>query len=174
MRTLNWLHKWDVICIHKLLDASIHSKLLPVSRWISKSGDGWLYALFGLSSLIFTKGESSYFWALALGFAIERPLYYILKNTLKRNRPYRVADVPHYIEPSDAFSFPSGHTSSAFLFSMITSVFIPVLTIPLLLWSLLIGLSRVVLGVHFPTDILVGVLMGYSISKFTIIWMGLI
>jgi undecaprenyl-diphosphatase len=46
--------------------------------------------------------------------------------------------------------------------------FIPSLVIPVFFWASLVGFSRVVLGVHFPTDTLVGAMMGVSIALFSL------
>jgi undecaprenyl-diphosphatase len=72
------------------------------------------------------------------------------------------------VTPSDQFSFPSGHTSAAFMVATITGFFMPLLMLPLLLWAALVGFSRVVLGVHFPTDTLVGMVLGVSVSFFSL------
>jgi undecaprenyl-diphosphatase len=101
--------------------------------------------------------------ALLLGFAVERPLYFILKNSFKRNRPQQaIQGFRSVITPSDQFSFPSGHTSAAFLVATLVGYFYPTLLICLYFWAALVGFSRVVLGVHFPTDTLMGIVLGVS------------
>jgi len=50
----------------------------------------------------------------------------------------------------------------------ITGYFMPVLLLPLLIWSTLVGFSRVVLGVHFPTDTVVGMALGISVAVFSL------
>ena len=131
-------------------------------------GDGWLYGLVGLFALLFNGVNHWYFWVLALAFAIERPCYYLLKNTLKRNRPFRVMDIKNQVNPGDQFSFPSGHTSAAFLFFTVTAAAVPILWLPLFIWAATVGLSRVVLGVHFPTDVVVGALLGVGLGQLTL------
>ena len=109
---------------------------------------------------------------LLMGFAIERPVYLVLKNVLKRNRPFRVLAIRNEVDPSDQFSFPSGHTCAAFLFTTLVCHTLPVLWIPLLIWATLVGLSRIVLGVHYPTDVLVGAVLGLSIGQLTLMLSG--
>lgn len=140
----------------------------PLAKQTSSTGDGWLYLLAILSSGLLLGIEHFYFCGLLLAYAIERPCYYLLKNTLKRNRPFRVLMIENQVNPSDQFSFPSGHTSAAFLFATLTAAAFPMMLYPALIWASLVGVARVILGVHFPTDILVGALMGMGIGLLTL------
>jgi undecaprenyl-diphosphatase len=64
--------------------------------------------------------------------------------------------------PSDQFSFPSGHTAAAFAMATLVSFHFPILTLPVIIWALLVGFSRIYLGVHYPTDILAGIVIGVT------------
>ena len=101
---------------------------------------------------------------LAIGFAIERLVYFVCKKSFKRNRPPEA--IPGYnsvIEPSDKFSFPSGHTSAAFLVTCAVVSVYPSAAFLLYPWAICVGVARVMLGVHFPTDTVAGALMGQLI-----------
>jgi undecaprenyl-diphosphatase len=152
-----------------LINTRMHSALTKVSRYLSKTGDGQLY-LVVIGILYWLKGiDSLCLKAILLAFLIERPVYFVLKNSLKRNRPeVALINFRSIITPSDQFSFPSGHTSAAFMMATLLSYYFPPLMIPLYCWATLVGCSRVVLGVHFPTDILVGVLLGISTALFSL------
>jgi undecaprenyl-diphosphatase len=136
---------------------------------VSKTGDGQLYVvIFGL--LLWQLGwESSIVQAVLLAFLIERPVYFVLKNGLKRDRPQvALENYRSSIIPSDQFSFPSGHTSAAFMMATLMGSSVPVLLIPLYCWAAIVGFSRIVLGVHFPTDTLIGALLGISTALFSL------
>ena len=108
-----------------------------------------------------------------IAFLIERPVYWLLKNTLKRNRPPKA--IPYFkasIVASDEFSFPSGHTSAAFLLAFLVSHHFGFLTLIVYMWASAVGMSRVLLGVHFPTDILAGACLGSGLGFLTITIMG--
>jgi undecaprenyl-diphosphatase len=70
-------------------------------------------------------------------------------------------------KPLDRFSFPSGHTLHAVSFTVIAAGAFPVLALVLLPAAVLIALSRVVLGLHYPTDVLAGALLGATIARIT-------
>ena len=169
MKLLYSIHKYDVFMFTWLINARMYNNLTKSSRYLSKTGDGQLYVIVA-GTLYWLEGiENLCLKAVLLAFLIERPAYFLLKNCLKRNRPEAaLKNFRSIITPSDQFSFPSGHTSAAFMMATLFSYYFPPLTIYLYCWATLIGISRVVLGVHFPTDILVGVLLGISAALFSL------
>lgn len=140
--------------------------LARVARRVSRSADGWLYLLLPLLyTLSQGGGARSFVTAAAVAFALERTLYALLKNTCRRRRPPDF--IPHFrsfVTPGDTFSFPSGHTSAAFLFAGLCAEEFGLWAAALLYpWAALVGVSRVLLGVHFPSDIVAGALLGSSL-----------
>ncbi|MCF7971907.1 MAG: phosphatase PAP2 family protein [Methylococcaceae bacterium] len=169
MKLLLSIHKYDVFMFTWLVNAKMHGSLTQFCRFMSKTGDGQLYTLIILLLLLREGIENQLLQTILLALLIERPLYFVLKNGFKRNRPEAaLADFTSIITPSDKFSFPSGHTSAAFLMATLLGFFMPSVAIPLYCWAALVGFSRVVLGVHFPTDILVGVILGVSTAFFSL------
>lgn len=131
-------------------------------RNISRSGDGPTYLIIGLIILLFEHQSGLHFFITSVAaFVLNVSLYLIMKNTIKRDRPQqKLRGFQSLIEPSDKFSFPSGHTAAAFVFAIMISQFYPAMTMVVCIWALLIGVSRVLLGVHYPGDIIAGALLG--------------
>lgn len=173
MRLLYSIHRCDVWVFFWLNNRECRDRLITWCRFVSKTGDGGLY-LLTMALFYWQEGnESVELQTFLMAFAIERPVYFILKNGCKRNRPAAALEGFHsVITPSDQFSFPSGHTSAAFMVATILCHYYPALLAPLYLWAASVGFSRVALGVHFPTDTLVGSFMGGSIAIYTIGYLG--
>ncbi len=166
VRLIQTIHSYDVFMFNWFMNRKHFESCVRVSRWVSKTGDGFLYPLVAayLYYADVSLGRPFLICALA-AFLIERPLYLIVKNGLKRGRPQQaLPDFRSFIVPSDRFSFPSGHTSAAFLMASLVGYFFPALIIPLYAWASAVGMSRIFLGVHFPTDVLVGSTIGTTIA----------
>jgi len=165
-RWLQSLYQYDLRMLLWFMHTRHRQVWVALARAFSRSGDGVLQVLLpGLLWLLDREHGGALFAATALAFAVERPLYWLLKNSFQRRRPPEA--IPCFrsvITASDRFSFPSGHTAAAFLLATLTTEHYGALALPLYLWSGAVGLSRVVLGVHFPTDIVAGALLGSGIA----------
>lgn len=140
-------------------------------KTISKSGDGPVYLVLALILWTFeSKNGALFLYAGLLAYAMELPLFVMLKNVFKRDRPCDSGyfQVVAYVQPSDKFSLPSGHTAAAFLMATLLDHFYPSFAILAYSWASLIALSRIMLGVHYPGDILAGATLGISISTVSI------
>jgi len=163
---LDNIHHWDVLTFRRFMASSMRTSLVEMAKTLSRSGNGHLYPLVPLVVAATGLVPPLEFLRLALiAYAIERSIYFIAKNAFKRRRPANI--LPNYrseIIASDEFSFPSGHSSAAFLMvTLLVLTFGPALMV-LYLWSAMVAASRVILGVHFPTDTMVGGLLGSAIA----------
>jgi undecaprenyl-diphosphatase len=142
-------------------------------RWIrywmiaaTRMGDGWLW--YGLGGMLLIYGGPQRFAAVgAAGAAgiIGVAVFKALKTLSQRPRPCQFE--PHCwskVLPPDKFSFPSGHTMTAFSIALVVSYFYPSLEGPLFFLALSIAVSRVVLGMHFLSDVLAGAVLGVALG----------
>jgi undecaprenyl-diphosphatase len=142
-------------------------------RWVrfwmiaaTRMGDGWLW--YGLGAMLLVFGGSQRFAAVSAAGAAGVTgvgIFKLLKLLSQRSRPCQLE--PHCwskVLPPDMFSFPSGHTMSAFSMSLVVSYFYPSLEAPLLFLALSIAVSRIVLGMHFLSDVLAGAVLGVALG----------
>lgn len=94
--------------------------------------------------------------------AISAIIANILKYAIDLPRPYEIYPFIEKLGVGGSPSFPSGHTADAFAFAVGLAFLFPkwFIAIPSLFWAILIGYSRMVLGVHFPSDVLAGAIIG--------------
>lgn len=168
--TLRWLADIDVRLFLGLNGKHRSVGIDRTVQFISFTGDGYLYALLAVLLLLFSPAQgTAYAITLLLAFLIELPVYWILKNSFKRRRPFRVVTaLTPVLKPSDEFSFPSGHTTAAFMVAGISTAFFPAFGPMMYMWALLVGLSRVMLKVHFISDVVAGALLGTCVAFLSI------
>jgi undecaprenyl-diphosphatase len=135
-------------------------------RLISRLGDGvfWYTVMLGI---LLAKGLSGSLPVLHMATVglIGTVLYKWIKGKTLRPRPYEVhQDIWLTGRPLDRFSFPSGHTLHAVCFSSIALFYYPVLFPVVVPFAAMVALSRIVLGLHYPSDVLIGALIGFSLS----------
>lgn len=165
MRVINSLLQYDLRMLLWCRKSRIYPQFIAAVRSVSRTGDGYMQVALPLMLLFIGESGTAFFEVALYAFGIERSTYLVLKNTLRRQRPPQVIpDFKSIVEASDRFSFPSGHTMAAFLLAGITTLHFGQAALPLYIWASAVGLSRVILGVHFPTDILAGAAIGTAIA----------
>ncbi len=139
------------------------SGLVPFFRVISRLGDGALW--YGLMAAItlYHPQIGLLFVLTGLTFTLT---YKSLKHSLVRERPFITHEsITSEAPVLDRYSFPSGHTLHAVGFTVLLAASFPVLALGVLPFTLLVAVSRVVLGLHYPTDVLAGALIGLFLAS---------
>jgi undecaprenyl-diphosphatase len=129
---------------------------------ISRLGDGIVWCILAAVILMIDGAKSLHVILHLLCMAVLTTiLYRYLKKWTKRPRPFsRDQRIQLWTAPLDEFSFPSGHTLHAVSLSLVAIVYYPVLAIVLAPLTLSIGLSRVILGLHYPSDVFAAAAIG--------------
>jgi undecaprenyl-diphosphatase len=133
---------------------------------ISRLGDGALWYALMLALATFSGSRGVHAAAhMALTGLLTLALYRSLKHRIRRPRPCEAGrGIVARVTPLDQFSFPSGHTLHAVAFTAVACAWFPSLAIPLVPFTVLIALSRVVLGLHYPSDVLAAIAIGVMLS----------
>lgn len=167
MGAIAWLDQAELAVCRRFNRAVRLAGLLRVFQIASRLGDGVLwYSLVAVLALFF--GDTGRLVALQCAVAGVSGLiiYRLLKNVLVRERPYMThAAIVCAGKPLDRFSFPSGHTLHAVSFTLVVCSTLPLFALVLLPAAVLIALSRVVLGLHYPSDVLAGAALGAVIGS---------
>jgi undecaprenyl-diphosphatase len=137
---------------------------------VSRLGDGvFWYSLMAVLALL--DGMRGLYVALQMGVTglVALLLYRLLKRYTRRPRPFRTCPgVIAHLPPLDEFSFPSGHTLQAVGFTIVALAWYPGLAPLLLPFTALIAASRVILGLHYPSDVLAAIAIGSGLGTLSL------
>jgi undecaprenyl-diphosphatase len=159
---ISWDEAW---CLRFNRAASI-PWLCALFRAVSRLGDGvfWYALMAGLAVVGGATALPAVGHMLATG-AAGFAVYKWLKSRTSRPRPYQVrAAIQLGADPLDRFSFPSGHTLHAVSFSILIVAYYPALAWLVVPFALLVAASRLVLGLHYPTDVFAGAAIGAALA----------
>ena len=140
---------------------------------ISRLGDGafWYALMLVLAGCGGARGALAALHMLLTG-GVALWLYRRLKHWTRRPRPFHgCSGVIARVPPLDEFSFPSGHTLHAVAFSIVALAYFPALATLLLPFTTLVAASRVVLGLHYPSDVLAAIGIGGALGVCSL-WVG--
>lgn len=160
-RVLAWVERERLVALW-MHGASTRSWVVRALTTVSLAGDGWIwYAI--IAALPWWGGPiggSAAARMIGVGL-VNLLLYKIVKRWIARPRPFRVCDgFRECARCLDEYSFPSGHTLHSVAFSFILTAYYPAAAIFVWPLTLLIAASRIILGLHYPSDVIVGGLIG--------------
>jgi PAP2 superfamily. len=164
--------------LHRLNDREIPLCLLfnRINHWkpvsllfaaVSRLGNGvFWYVLIVMLPLIY--GATAVQVSLHMGLVglAGVLIYKWLKTSTERVRPYNHnGDIFQNVAALDQFSFPSGHTLHAVGFTLILLHYYPEWALLVVPFTVLVALSRVILGLHYPSDVLIGAFLGAGLAQ---------
>lgn len=147
----------------KLFNNTIKCKLfdilMPIITYLGSAVFTTLYCFV----LLFIPSEFGYYFAIKCSLTLlsSTLVTQIIKHTVNRIRPYiKIDNLNVKMIGIDNYSFPSGHTTAAFSTAVITGLFFPNFFSGAIILASFVGVSRMYLGVHYPTDVLIGMIIG--------------
>ncbi|APZ43706.1 phosphatase PAP2 family protein [Acidihalobacter ferrooxydans] len=174
MRLLDRLTRADqrtTVLFNRINHCRIPARLFAV---VSRLGNGvlWYCIILALPLVEGVVAVRVSLQMVAVGL-VSYLLYRWLKRSTGRARPCQAHDgVLHSVAPLDEFSFPSGHTMHAVAFTIILLASYPAWGLAVAPFTVLVALSRMVLGLHYPSDVIAGALIGALMATFSIVLMG--
>ncbi len=160
-RQLHWIAR-ERSCALWMHGAATRPWVVACLNIVSRLGDGWMWyaVILALPWLDHVDGTTCAIRMFAVG-AVNLLVYKIIKFCIARPRPYRNCPGIRACGRSlDEYSFPSGHTLHTVAYALILHSYYPALGIVVWPFALLVGVSRVVLGLHYPSDVVVGAAVG--------------
>lgn len=168
MEYINNIDMRFLIFLHELTKNNIFDYLMPIITNLGYGGFIWIiFSLFMLTRKKYRKVGILCLLALFLTTIVGE---LILKNIFQRPRPFTVMpNVQLLIAKPSSYSFPSGHAASSFAAAGILSNQIKKWSIPVFILAALIAFSRIYLYVHYPLDVIGGILLGLLCAKVTLL-----
>jgi undecaprenyl-diphosphatase len=174
MPTLPWRERWSLGDRGWCLRANrmcTRAGVLRLFAIASRLGDGAFWYLL-MAAMVLVDGRDGLAASLhlALTGVVALTLYKGLKRWTRRPRPF-ASDVRirAWVAPLDEFSFPSGHTLHAVAFTVVAVAHYPLLAWLLVPFTACVAVSRVVLGLHYPSDVLAATAIGATLASASLV-----
>jgi undecaprenyl-diphosphatase len=161
-----WVER-DRVVSQLLHRAARRPAIVVLLVWVSRLSDGalWYAAMIALPWVGGSNGTACALRMFCLG-AVNLSVYKIMKRHFARPRPYIACpDIRACARSLDEYSFPSGHALHAVGFSVLLCAYYPALAIFVWPFAVLVGHSRVVLGLHYPSDVVAGAAIGWFMAE---------
>ncbi len=163
---LEWMTKIELPVCHAVNRANSRRWVQVMFKGVSRLGDGWFWGIAALA-LFAVEGRECLpvILRLAAVCSVCLAVYKTIKARTRRLRPCAVDEnILETVPPLDRYSFPSGHTMHAVAMSIVIVATYPVLAWVLIPFALLVAASRLILGLHYPSDVAVGAIIGMTVA----------
>lgn len=168
---MNTILEWDAAVLLWIQDNMRTELMTIIMKSITRLGDnGCLWIALAIVLLVMGKTRR-----IGITSAVALIITFLtvnlgIKNIVARVRPYEVIDgLTNLVEKQHDFSFPSGHAAHAFAVGVVIFIMMPKkIGVPVLIISILMAYSRLYIGVHYPTDVIAGAIIGTVIAFFSI------
>lgn len=156
-------HAW-CLRLNRGCERDVVRKFFAAVSWLG-NGIFWYTLVLSLPVIFGNAGIEPAIRMTVVGFT-GVALYKFLKSRLVRERPYiSLAGIVPGTQPLDRYSFPSGHTLHAVSFTIMVTSYFPGLAWLCIPFASLVAASRVILGLHYPTDVAAGALIGAALAE---------
>jgi len=168
--SLRWISDWDTELTVRCNQVCRRLWVRAGFRAASRLGDGvFWYALMLLLLIAYGPDAAEPVTRMLLSGGVGVAVYKVLKSATSRPRPCQVNPmITAGTQPLDRFSFPSGHTLHAVNFATLASAYYPALGPGLWAFTAIVAASRPVLGLHYPSDVLAGALIGWLLASLSL------
>jgi undecaprenyl-diphosphatase len=162
LKFMRWANEW--------WSSPILDQILP---WLTYIGSHFAVILFIILSWVITK-KRKIFRRLVLLYAIESAVIYGLKYLIQRQRPFFFMNMASKLSkgPGEILdpSFPSAHATFSFMMATLLTAWFPRYRVIFFIVAGFIGWTRIYLGLHYPTDVIAGAMLGYGITKLILLY----
>lgn len=170
-RLKGWLITSD-IAMFQWMNRRLRCRPLDSTLPVITHLGGAVFTLTSLALFILLARGQYRIWAFEAlaSLALSHIFVQLIKRTSRRNRPFLTLSNVHLaVNPLRDYSFPSGHTTAAFSIAVVLALHSALLAAILLPIAVLVSFSRMYLGLHYPSDCLIGILLG-TISSFIVVF----